>query len=83
MILCVSLNPAIDKMLKIDEITIGGVSRARLESVHAGGKAINVASNLLLQGDSVKVTGYVGELFHSVRAWWELSGMKQDEMEGE
>ena len=30
-----------------------------------------------------KVTGYVGELFHSVRAWWELSGMKQDEMEGE
>ena len=24
-----------------------------------------------------KVTGYVGELFHSVRAWWELSGMKQ------
>lgn len=29
-----------------------------------------------------KVTGYVGELFHSVRAWWELSGMKQDEMEG-
>jgi 1-phosphofructokinase family hexose kinase len=60
MILCVSLNPAIDKMLKIDEITIGGVSRARIESVHAGGKAINVASNLLLQGDSVKVTGYVG-----------------------
>ena len=30
-----------------------------------------------------KVTGYVGELFHSVRAWWELSGIKQDEMEGE
>ena len=30
-----------------------------------------------------KVTGYVGELFHSIRAWWELSGMKQDEMEGE
>ena len=29
-----------------------------------------------------KVTGYVGELFHSVRAWWELSGMKPDEMEG-
>ena len=24
-----------------------------------------------------KVTGYVGELFHSVRAWWELSGKKQ------
>lgn len=22
-----------------------------------------------------KVTGYVGELFHSVRAWWELSGI--------
>ena len=30
-----------------------------------------------------KLTGYVGELFHSIRAWWELSGMKQDEMEGE
>jgi len=24
-----------------------------------------------------KVTGYVGELFHSVRAWWKLSGIKQ------
>ena len=30
-----------------------------------------------------KITGYVGELFHSVKAWWKLSNMKQDEMEGE
>ena len=30
-----------------------------------------------------KITGYVGELFHSVTAWWRLSGKKQDEMEGE
>ena len=38
MILCVSLNPAVDKMLKLNSINIGKVNRASLESVHAGGK---------------------------------------------
>ncbi|MBO4310086.1 MAG: 1-phosphofructokinase family hexose kinase [Lachnospiraceae bacterium] len=60
MILCVSLNPAVDKMLKINTINIGKVNRASLESVHAGGKAVNVAFDLQLQGEEVFVTGFVG-----------------------
>ena len=60
MILCVSLNPAVDKMLKINSINIGRVNRASLESVHAGGKAINVAFDLKLQGEEAYVTGFAG-----------------------
>lgn len=60
MILCVSLNPAVDKMIKINSINIGKVNRGNLESVHAGGKAINVAYDLLLQGEKPFVTGFVG-----------------------
>lgn len=60
MILCVSLNPALDKMLRINKINTGKVNRARLESVHAGGKAINVAYDLKLQGENSFVTGFVG-----------------------
>lgn len=60
MILCVSLNPAVDKMVKIKKIEIGKVNRASLESVHAGGKAINVAFDLKLQGDETCVTGFIG-----------------------
>ena len=60
MILCVSLNPAVDKMLKLNSINIGKVNRASLESVHAGGKAVNVAFDLRLQGEDAFVTGFVG-----------------------
>ena len=60
MILCVSLNPALDKMLKLNSIKVGKVNRASVESVHAGGKAINVAVDLRLQGDPSYVTGFVG-----------------------
>lgn len=60
MILCVSMNPAVDKMLKIKSINVGKVNRAMLESVHAGGKAINVAFDLLVQGEEPYVTGFVG-----------------------
>ena len=60
MILCVSLNPALDKMLRINKINTGEVNRARLESVHAGGKAINVAFDLKIQGDDALVTGFIG-----------------------
>ncbi|MCQ2543011.1 MAG: 1-phosphofructokinase family hexose kinase [Lachnospiraceae bacterium] len=60
MILCVSLNPALDKMLRINKIKPGEVNRARLESVHAGGKAINVAFDLKIQGDDALVTGFIG-----------------------
>jgi len=60
MILCVSLNPALDKMIKLNSIKIGKVNRASLESVHAGGKAVNVAFDLILQGESTFVTGFCG-----------------------
>lgn len=60
MILCVSLNPAVDKMLKIKNIEVGKVNRASLESVHAGGKAINVAYDLKIQGEKTFLTGFVG-----------------------
>ena len=60
MILCISLNPAVDKMVKLDSIQIGSVNRGSLESVHAGGKAVNVAYDLVLQGDDVILSGFVG-----------------------
>lgn len=60
MILCISLNPAVDKMVKLNTINIGKVNRGSLESVHAGGKAINVAYDLKIQGEDVLINGFVG-----------------------
>ena len=46
MIYTVTFNPAIDYVIKVDDLTLGKVNRTKREDMYCGGKGINV-SNVL------------------------------------
>ncbi|SNY90734.1 1-phosphofructokinase [Cohaesibacter sp. ES.047] len=56
----VTLNPAIDQTIRIDNFVAGGVNRVLGEQSDAGGKGVNVASFLSHFGHKVAVTGLLG-----------------------
>jgi 1-phosphofructokinase len=60
MIITVTLNPALDKTIEIDEFKIGGVNRIVSTRVDAGGKGINVSKVIKeLQHESLAL-GFLG-----------------------
>ncbi len=59
-ILCVALNPSIDKRLHVDRLRPGEVQRAMKHESTAGGKGLNVARAVAALGAEVSVTGFVG-----------------------
>ncbi|MCM1027211.1 MAG: 1-phosphofructokinase [Roseburia sp.] len=59
MVYTVTFNPAIDYVVRTDEITVGGVNRARSEKIYFGGKGINVSMVLSELGVASKALGFV------------------------
>lgn len=60
-VLTVTLNPALDQTIILDDLRIGEVNRARQSMVHAGGKGVNVASCLAdWDHEGVAATGVLG-----------------------
>ncbi len=59
MIYTVTLNPAIDYVMNIDEVRVGTIMRSRSESVHFGGKGINVSQVLGELGIATTATGFI------------------------
>lgn len=57
MIITVTLNPAVDKTIEIDDFKIGTVNRVRNLRVDAGGKGINVSKVIKSLGDTSKAVG--------------------------
>src|SRR5687767_1971007 len=57
----VTLNPAIDQTVMVDNFTPNAVNRAQSLQLDAGGKGVNVASFLADYGLSVAVTGFLGQ----------------------
>ncbi len=54
MIYTVTFNPAIDYVIKVDDLTLGKVNRTKREDMYCGGKGINVSNVLANLGiDSV------------------------------
>ena len=54
MIYTVTFNPAIDYVIKVDDLTLGMVNRTTREDMYCGGKGINVSNVLSNLGiDSV------------------------------
>jgi 1-phosphofructokinase len=57
----VTLNPAVDQTVSVDNFQAGAVNRSRAMRFDAGGKGVNVASFLADYGMEVAVTGFLGE----------------------
>jgi 1-phosphofructokinase family hexose kinase len=60
MFLCVSLNPAVDKRLRLERLQVGGVNRASEASPAPGGKAAHVAMVLRTLGADPLWLGFAG-----------------------
>jgi len=60
MFLCVSLNPAVDKRLRLERLQVGSVNRASEASPAPGGKAAHVAMVLRTLGADPLWLGFAG-----------------------
>ncbi len=60
MIVTVTLNPALDKTVRIDRLKPGGLNRIKSVTVDAGGKGVNVAKMALVLGVECVATGFCG-----------------------
>lgn len=60
MILCISLNPAIDRRLRLERLAAGEVNRARSVEPMPGGKAAHVAMAARAFGEEVLWAGFLG-----------------------
>lgn len=60
-ILCITLNPAIDLTLELEQLHIGEVNRQQNAQSHAAGKGLNVAQVLKDLGHEVYVSGFLGQ----------------------
>jgi 1-phosphofructokinase len=61
MIATVTLNPAIDQTVRVDNFEPGSVNRGQAMQFDPGGKGVNIASYLTEYGLQVAVTGFLGE----------------------
>jgi 1-phosphofructokinase family hexose kinase len=61
MVITVTLNPAVDKVLVVPGFRVGAHARARVRSIQAAGKGVNVARGLARLGGSPAASGFVGE----------------------
>ena len=60
MIVTVTMNPAIDKTIDIEELDRGGLNRIRHVEYDAGGKGINVSKTIRELGGKSIATGFIG-----------------------
>lgn len=59
MIYTLTLNPAIDHIVRLDELDVGETNRMMEESLKAGGKGINVSKLLKNLGENSLCLGYI------------------------
>lgn len=59
MIITVTLNPAIDKTITIEQLNHGGLNRISHVETDAGGKGINVSKTLLMLHQKSIATGFI------------------------
>lgn len=59
-ILSVTLNPAVDEAVTIQEVVLGSINRCRLGSFDVGGKGINASRVIARLGRATIALGYVG-----------------------
>ena len=79
MIITLTMNPALDKTLEVDNLSLGRLNRVQNIKVDAGGKGINVSKMIDCLGGESLATGFIGgesgdELLKIVKNM----GLKQD-----
>lgn len=60
MIVTVTLNPAVDKTINLDELKRGMLNRVDMVELDAGGKGINVSKTIHMLGGQTAATGFLG-----------------------
>lgn len=60
-IVTITLNPALDQTVYIEEFQVGQVNRVYNQRIDPGGKGINVAKVVRALGNPVCVTGFLGQ----------------------
>jgi 1-phosphofructokinase family hexose kinase len=60
LILTVTLNPAVDEAVGVDEFVLGAVNRCRLDALDAGGKGLNASRVMHRLGRKTIALGFVG-----------------------
>lgn len=60
MILTITLNPALDKLMSIEALEIGEANRTETIAMYAAGKGVDVAKVLSDLGEDVCATGFLG-----------------------
>ncbi|MBH1940231.1 1-phosphofructokinase [Mobilitalea sibirica] len=60
MIITVTMNPAIDKTVDLEQLERGGLNRLKNVIVDAGGKGINVSKTIKELGGDTIATGFIG-----------------------
>jgi len=58
----VTLNPAIDRTVEVDDLRLGEVVRGRLVYLEPAGKGVNAAHTLAALGHDAVCTGFVGRM---------------------
>ncbi|MBE2165422.1 1-phosphofructokinase [Acinetobacter oleivorans] len=61
-VLTITLNPAIDVTIQLNELHIGEVNRQESVEIHAAGKGLNIAQVLKDLGHEVIVSGFLGTM---------------------
>ena len=59
MIYTLTLNPAIDHVVRLSKLDLGETNRMKAESINAGGKGINVSKILRNLGEDSTALGYI------------------------
>lgn len=79
MIVTVTMNPAIDKTIEIDEIICGGLNRIKAFESDAAGKGINVSKTIKsLGGESIAVGFIGGDAGNTIKNALDAEGIKND-----
>ena len=79
MIITVTLNPAIDKTLEVDNCTIGSINRVSSIKVDAGGKGINVSKVIKsLEGESIALGALAGSTGEFIKSYLDDEKIKND-----
>lgn len=60
MIVTVTMNPAIDKTIELDQLVVGNLNRIKTSVFDVGGKGINVSKTINAIGGQSIATGFVG-----------------------